>query len=203
MRFAPGKGYDVASAIATYSREWQEHYSRKGYERTDPVLVRGRNAMLPFDWKTLASSDATALAFLADAAKHGVGRNGVSIPVRNRREMRSLVSFSSDHSEAEWVQYKRENMVTLQKLSFLIDSAANVDLTLPSPSVGLSRREEQCLIWAARGKTVHEIADDLDLAISVVKTYLDTARHKLNCMNLSQAVAVVVATRVIPAKTLH
>jgi DNA-binding CsgD family transcriptional regulator len=202
VRFGPDKGSDAATAIATYSRQWQEHYLRKGYAQIDPVLLRGRNASLPFDWETSASDDPTALAFLADAAMHGVGRNGLTIPVRNRMDMRSLVSFSSVHSGSEWIRYKREKIVTLQKLSVLIASAANVDRTRPS-QVELSRREEQCLIRAARGKKVHEIADDLDLAVSLVKAYLDTARHKLHCIDLSQAVAVAVATRLIPATTLQ
>jgi len=38
-----------------------------------------------FDWETLASEDPRVLAFFAAAAKYGVGRNGLSIPVRNRR----------------------------------------------------------------------------------------------------------------------
>jgi DNA-binding CsgD family transcriptional regulator len=36
-----------------------------------------------------------------------------------------------------------------------------------------------------------------------VKTYLDTARHKLSCINLTHAVAVAIATGVIPAKVLR
>ena len=41
------------------------------------------------------------------------------------------------------------------------------------------------------------------LSFSSVKTYLDTARHKLSCINLTHAVAVAIATGVIPAKALR
>ncbi|HKN28303.1 MAG TPA: helix-turn-helix transcriptional regulator [Roseiarcus sp.] len=93
-------------------------------------------------------------------------------------------------------------MVKLQLMSVLIESASNINFKLPSPPVKLSRREEQCLIWAARGKTYQEIAEILDLTFGSVKTHLDTARHKLHCMNLTHAAAVAVATGVIPAKAL-
>src|SRR5450631_3355176 len=74
----------------------------------------------------------------------------------------------------------------------------------PSPAapVKLSRREEQCLIWAARGKTFQEVADVLKISFGSARAHLDTARHKLHCMNLTQAVAVAIATGVIPAKGL-
>ena len=65
-------------------------------------------------------------------------------------------------------------MVKLQLLSVLIDSAANIRFKLPWPSVCLSRREEQCLIWAARGKTYQEIAEILELTFGSVKTHLDS-----------------------------
>ena len=65
------------------------------------------------------------------------------------------------------------------------------------------RHEEQCLIWAARGKTAEEIADVLNLAFNSVTAHLDTARHKLHCMNLAHAIAVAVATGVIPAEALQ
>ncbi len=205
LRFAADKGFEatLTTAIATYSRGWQTHYFLKDYVHIDPVVAHGRNAVLPFDWEKLASGDPAVLAFFADAAKHGVGRNGLSIPVRNRRDARSLVSFTSDHNKTEWARYKRENMTTLQKLSFLIDSAADANSKLPLPAVALSRHEKQCLIWAARGKTAEEIADVLDLAFNSVTAHLDTARHKLHCMNLTHAIAVAVATGVIPAEALQ
>jgi DNA-binding CsgD family transcriptional regulator len=203
LRFASDGSLEasLATAIATYSRGWQTRYFLQDYVHVDPVIARGRNALLPFDWETLASEDPIVQAFFADAAKHGVGRNGLSIPVRNREGVRALVSFTSDHSKTEWDRYKRTNMVKLQRLSALIDSAADVDVKPPSP-ITLSEREEQCLIWAARGKTSREIAEVMNLGFGSVNARLDTARNKLHCMNLSHAIAVAVATGVIPAKAL-
>ena len=205
IRFVPVNSYDpsLQITIATYPREWQKIYSLRGYQHTDPVVARGRNTLLPFDWQTLAGDDPMAFAFFADAAKHGVGHNGLSIPVRNRRGERSLVSFTSDHSRSEWVRYRQINTLRLQNLSSLIDVAANVHAKLPLPSVVLSRREEECLRWAARGKTALEIAELMDLGLALVKAHLDTARHKLHCMNLAHAITVATATGVIPANCLH
>jgi DNA-binding CsgD family transcriptional regulator len=193
----------LPTAIATFSRAWQTRYFLQGYVHIDPVVSHGRNAVFPFDWDTLARDGPTVLEFLADAARHDVGRNGVSIPVRNRTGRRSLVSFTSDHPKKEWVQFKLASMVGLQKLSSLIDSAADVHAKLPLPAVTLSRPEEECLIWAARGKTAEEIGDAMNVGYRTVKAHLDTVRHKLHCMNLTQAIAVAIATGVIPGKSLR
>lgn len=204
LRFSKDKSPDssVLTAVVTYSREWQARYFLKQYILIDPIVVFGRTAVCPFDWQDLSFSEPAAVLF-ADAEKFGVGRNGLSIPIRTRPNMISLVSFSSDSPRDEWEDFKSRNMADLQLLSLLIDSAARVGGKLQPLSATLSRREEQCLIWAARGKTYQEIAEILELTFGSVKTYLDTARHKLRCMNLTHAAAFAVATGVIPPTVLQ
>ncbi len=205
IRFAQDKSADTSmfTASVTYPPEWQGRYFLKKYVNSDPIVAHGRTAIGPFDWQTLADGDPSARAFFTDAADHGVGRNGLSIPVRNRKGIFSLISFTSDSSRAEWEQYKHENSAKLQLLAVLIDSAANINFKLPLPPIKLSRREEQCLIWAARGKTYQEIGEILELTFGSVKTHLDSARHKFNCMNLTHTVAVAIATGVLPAKAVQ
>jgi DNA-binding CsgD family transcriptional regulator len=205
VRFASNRSWDVSllTAIATYSKLWQVRYFLRRYGAVDPVIKRGSAAILPFDWESLHSDDPATQNFFTDAIRHNVGRNGLSIPVRNRKNVHSLISFTSDIPKQDWVIFKTSNMTYLQQLSALIDSAAGIDSKLPPSSVQLSPREEQCLIWAARGKTHQEIADILSLSLGSVKTHLDTARHKLRCINLTHAVGVAVATGVIPAAALR
>jgi DNA-binding CsgD family transcriptional regulator len=194
---------NLLSAICTYPVAWQARYFKKQYARIDPVIARGSDAVLPFDWDELPKDDPAVQAFLDDAADHDVGCNGLSIPVRNRNGVRSLVSFTSNRSKNDWAKYKSQNMVKLQPMAVLIDSAAGSNFKLTPEPVELSKREEECLIWAARGKTYHDIAGILNLSFASVKTYLDTARPKLSCINLTHAVAVAIATEVILAKVLR
>jgi DNA-binding CsgD family transcriptional regulator len=205
LRLSPDKSADASllAAIVTYSVRWQHRYFEKQYVLIDPVMAKGSKAVLPFDWDELVSDDPVVQAFFMDALSYGVGRNGISIPVRNRRGAYAVVSFTSNHSKEEWQEFKTSNMVKLQLISVLIDSAASVNLKLVIPHVKLSKREEQCLIWAARGKTYQDISDILNISFGSVKSYLDTARHKLNCINLTHAVAVAIATGVIPQKALR
>ena len=205
LSLAANKSTDssLLTAVNTFSKEWQARYFLKQYIMIDPTIARGRTAVLPFDWETLEKDDFAVADFFKDANRHEVGRNGISIPVRNRRNANSMVSFTSDAPRPSWEAFKKQNMIRLQLVAALIDSATVVDSKLPAPQVTLSRREEQCLIWAARGKTHQEIADIVGLGPTSVRTHLDTARHKLRCINLTQAVGVAVATGVIPAVALR
>lgn len=205
MRFSPEKSSDTSllTANVTYPVAWQNRYFEKQYVLIDPVIIRGADAVAPFDWAELASDDPRTQAFFEEAFNFGVGVNGVSIPVRSRRGSFSVVSFSSHLNHEEWSEYRRQNMAKLQIMAVLIDSAASINLKPTLPPVKLSKREEQCLIWAARGKTYQDIAEILNLSFGSVKSYLDTARHKLNSINLTHAVAVALATGVIPSKALR
>jgi DNA-binding CsgD family transcriptional regulator len=202
---SPDKSTDICQlvAVATYSRLWQQRYFLKKYVTHDPVISYGRKANQPFDWANMPIDDPAAKAVLVDALNHGVGRNGLSIPLPKQRGAFALVSFSSDLLKDEWEDYKTANMAKLRLLSVLIDSASRLNFKLAASPTRLSNREEQCLLWAARGKTYQEIAVIVGLAFGTVKTNLDTARHKLHCMNLTHAAAVALATGVIPAQALE
>jgi DNA-binding CsgD family transcriptional regulator len=204
LRLSPDKSTDACSlvSVVTYSRLWQERYFLRKYLIHDPVVSYGRNTDQPFDWANLPIDDPATKAFLTDALNHNVGRNGLSVPLHGRWGVFSVVSFTSDLPKDEWEAYKVANMKNLRLLAVLIDSASHIRFNLPAFRTHLSNREEQCLLWAARGKTYQEIAMILGLALGTVKTHLDTARHKLQCMNLTHAAAVAFATGVFPAQAL-
>jgi DNA-binding CsgD family transcriptional regulator len=203
LRLASDRSEEVAilGSVNTFPKEWQARYFLKQYAKIDPVVRVGQRATTPFDWATLSRDDPAVESFFADAVRHGVGRNGVSIPVRSQKKSISLVSFSSDLSTEEWEAFVAANMANLQHLAVLIEAAESVDPgKLSKGPVRLSQREEQCLVWAARGKTHQEVGEILDLTPGSVKTHLDSVRRKLECKNLTHAVGVAVAAGIIPAE---
>ncbi len=204
LRFAANQSNDVAllSALATYSKAWQFRYFIRRYNEIDPVVQIGHMACAAFDWKDIRNTSTTASAFFKDATEHGVGVSGFTIPLRNRPNGFALVSFSSDLSDSEWEGYKLKYMIKLEVMASLIDSAAQIKMRFPSAQIVLSRREEQALTWAARGKTSSEIADIIQVSYASVRTYLESAKSKLYCVNLTHTVASAVAIGLIPAEAL-
>jgi DNA-binding CsgD family transcriptional regulator len=193
------------ASYVTYPKEWQRRYFLKQYFLTDPILRYGMNTSLDhFDWGDVDEGSPAIKDFFLDAARHKVGRNGISILVRNRRNSYAIVSFTSDVTKEDWQEFKSINLGKLYRASALIDSAAMTGSKLPEISdVNLSLREEQCLIWAARGKTYAEIGEITGLSYYSVRSHLDIARHKLHGANLTNAVAIALAQGVIPPIALR
>src|SRR5271163_3686713 len=68
---------NLLSAICTYPIAWQARYFKKQYAQIDPVIARGSEAVLPFDWNELPKDDPATQAFFDDAAEHQLGHNGL------------------------------------------------------------------------------------------------------------------------------
>jgi LuxR family transcriptional activator of conjugal transfer of Ti plasmids len=77
------------------------------------------------------------------------------------------------------------------------------EAVLAAPMCRLSRREHECLKWAARGKTFSEMGMILGISFGTVKTHLDHARYKLNCATLQQTTAVAVALGILTPDDLR
>ncbi len=127
VRFASvkGSGAKVLTVKVTFPFGWQARYFLKQYASIDPVIVHGKTAVEPFDWADLMTDDPAVQYFFEDAARHGVGQNGYSIPVRADPDADfSIVSFSSDRPKGEWVRFKAENAETMAQVAALIHAAA-------------------------------------------------------------------------------
>ena len=57
-----------------------------------------------------------------------------------------------------------------------------------TPAAHLTRREVQCLKWAAAGKTDHEVAQIIHIAMPTVRFHIRNAAEKLKVVGRSQAI---------------
>ncbi len=197
VRFVSHSDSRIINTIVTFPIAWQNHYSERSYFLIDPVVTFGCACVTPFDWDEIRTDDSNIAAFFDDATAHDIGRNGVSLPVRNRDGGFALVSFTSDHSKRKWSKYKKNNMTALQSMAALINSAASFTRKAPPFPPALSENEKRYLILFARQRSINDIAEEVCVSPSVVNLYLDNARHKLRCVSLTQAVAIAIATGAI------
>jgi DNA-binding CsgD family transcriptional regulator len=206
VRLASNKSLDssLLTSTTTYSKEWQRRYFVKQYFLIDPIVRHASTSVSNFDWSDIERENQAIDDFFSDAIHHNVGRNGFSVLVQNKKNTRAIVSFTNDLPRPDWEDFKTANTDKLHHASALIDSAASTGGKLPDQvDVNLSLREEQCLMWAARGKTYEEIAELTNLSFYSVRSHLDLARHKLRGTNLTHAVAVALALGIIPPITLR
>lgn len=180
----------------TYRAAWVARYLLRGYVKVDPVVREGLIRQMPFDWREVEVPQA-AYEFLLDAQEHGVGANGYSIPIVDKKR-RALLSLNSRMPAGEWSNHVKAYSQEWVELAFLIHRKAVFELHgKDDPVPQLGPREKECLHWSALGKTNDEIAEILGLSMHTTQRYLTSARHKLGAASTTSATALAIQLRLI------
>ena len=186
---SPGHGEGPFLCL-TYPEEWINHYIGQNYFAIDPVVQLGFGRALPLDWDKLDKSSSVVRNFFGEAADANLGKHGLSISMNSAGGASALVSITSNAGDKEWQRDRIMLMRDFQLLAHYMHGRFNRVLGISLDNdIHLSRREIECLQWAAEGKTNDDIATILGLSERTIRLYLDTARHKLNCLNKTHAVA--------------
>ncbi|ABD87764.1 autoinducer binding domain-containing protein [Rhodopseudomonas palustris] len=180
--------------LLTYDDAWVKRYVEQDYFGIDPVVVAGRDAVLPIDWMSVEHATPQARQFFAEAESYGVGRHGFTLPIRGPAAERALFTITTNATDDHWHRWRFSYLKDFHLLAhYLHDRAMRLaGLRLDHAMRPLSRREQQCLQGLVHGRTPGQIAGDLELSASAVHGYLRTARRKLNCATHEQAIAKAV-----------
>ncbi|NTE68132.1 LuxR family transcriptional regulator [Agrobacterium tumefaciens] len=187
---------DTPYVRTTYPDAWVARYLLRGYVKVDPIVREGLIRQMPFDWREVEVPQA-AHHFLLEAQEHGVGANGYSIPIVDKKR-RALLSLNSRKPASEWSNLVQTYGNEWLDLAFLIHRKAVFELHGehdPIPQLG--PREKECLYWSALGKTNDEIAEILGLSMHTTQRYLMSARHKLGAASTTSATALAIQLRLI------
>jgi DNA-binding CsgD family transcriptional regulator len=177
----------------TYSAEWVDHYKRSGYELIDPVLAKGFSSILPVDWSEIGTGDRKYRKLFGEASEFGVGRQGLTIPVRGRHGERALFTITTQDTDAEWRAKLKWMMRDFQSIAHHFHQMVLRVEGIKQEDVALAPREIDCLRWAACGKTTNDIAAILLISPRTVEHYLNQAKMKLDATNITQAVTKAMA----------
>lgn len=188
---------DLPYLKSTYPSEWIGHYLHKTYYLIDPVVSEGFTARKPFLWSDLEVTSPEQKEFFADAEKHGIGNCGYTIPIIDRSGRRAAFTVTGQDDPQAWAERIRWLEFTLQELGQLFHRRALVELYKGENIPSLSPRELECLSWTTQGKDANTIAAILEISEYTVRDYLKSARQKLGCATIAQAVYQATRLRLI------
>lgn len=104
----------MISGFATYPASWMSTYiSRKLYEE-DPLIIHGPAFAEPVDW-TEFRLDPRYRTFFDLFERHGLGKNGLTVPLTNPDEETGLLSVTKDCSPNEWENLTEQTLPQLRK----------------------------------------------------------------------------------------
>jgi DNA-binding CsgD family transcriptional regulator len=173
----------------TYSEEWLARYDSEKYLKIDPVIKWGFRRVAPFDWNDSVDGDPALRHFFGESQEYGVGKQGLSVPIRGCFGEMALFSISGDLTGEHWSKFKREFMRDFQLIGFRFHEHVLHREHIFGHGIELSERQTEVLRWAAEGKSDWETALIAGLKPRTVRFHIACAMASLGAVNKTQAVA--------------
>ncbi|MFF0949552.1 autoinducer binding domain-containing protein [Rhizobium leguminosarum] len=204
--FIPGRVADDRLIAATYSDKWKKLYLSKNYLRTDPIEIAARKASQPMDWSHLRSASEEAASFFAEAERHGVGNNGVSIPLVDTQAGRALFSITSNLEGDDWAAFKARALPSLIQIGKAIQlRTAEIEVkpaTGTLRSSALTAKETDYLALYVGGYEIKQIGDMRSVSGTAVRAALNSATEKLDARGPRHAGYLAIALGIIPTSMI-
>lgn len=137
------QGQGEPCLAVTYSSEWVAHYKIQKFVDIDPVIREGFSGMLPIVWSAYDARSTRLKRFFGEAAEFGVGKRGLTIPIRGRSGDRALFTITSDQNLVDWSGSQKRFERDFQMLAFHLHQrilkARGVERPVPklAPRVGM------------------------------------------------------------------
>ncbi len=187
----PGGGLvPVALKTRNFSRDWDRQWSK--HKIHDPYYQRSYQGILPLDWADvqndpqLPQHERDCVNYISDK----VAGFGLTVPVHLPGGGFAFISAIAETAEGWEDKVRRSRDQILLIAHYFQNSLVVRRSAAPAQTRGdLSRREIECLAWAAQGKTACDIATILGISSETVRVYLKRVNRKLNTLNRSHAIA--------------
>lgn len=182
------------SIYTTYPESWLVRYQQAEHIAHDPVVRQATQTTLPIFWDKSAKGRSVVFD---EAREHGLA-NGITIPIHGANGEWSLFSVASDTDSLKDRGHASAFVGQIQLAAFYVNEAARrFGEAAPITIRPLTKREKECLLWAARGKTSWEIGGILSISEPTAIFHLTNAKNKLQATNRRQAVAKAISLRLI------
>lgn len=168
--------------------EWLNRYAGHNYVGIDPIVGHVKRGLNPFEWREAVKHIDRAdpgNKVMNEAADFGL-RSGMVIPLVTVDGTLAIVSLGGRNVEIPPQATGMISLVSTYAIARSIQIIAKAELTAGSE---LTKREAECIRWAAEGKSEWEISRILGISEHTSEKHLLNAKAKLGAANRVQAVA--------------
>jgi len=180
--------------VSSYPDEWRARYDEQDYLRIDPTVSHCRQHVTSIVWsaENIASNSSEVIKLFDEAHDHGLC-SGVSVPQHSSGGEWGMLSLASQRPVSK-TDYNLKLAAQQGQLilPYLHEIARNVILTSHGEnqlSVMLTKREDECLRWAADGKSAWEVGQIIGITERTVNRHIEKAMEKLGVHNRQHAIA--------------
>ncbi len=177
--------------INGYPNAWLERYWEQNYSLSDPVVAYCSQHTVPIQWHELITDKTSISAqVMNEAADFGL-KTGISMPIHSPQGEMGILSFTLNNHGVSHRGTAQQALPYVQLLAGHLHEAVRRVLALVDPDSreALTTREQECLRWAADGKTSWEISQLLGISERTVNFHLNNSMIKMDVCNRQHAIA--------------
>lgn len=190
---------DQMTWCSTYGEDYMSVYLRDYSPLKDRAFEICFRRLLPLDWAEVRHRDQTVQHIHEVAEDFGIGRHGISIPIREPGVGDAMFSINFECEDRHWAEVRQKLVGSVHLFAYYYHQRMKsvVSARTVAAEFDLSPREREVLLWAAEGKTARETAQLLSLSESAVNLYSARAMTKLRARTKAQAVAIAVRNDIL------
>jgi DNA-binding CsgD family transcriptional regulator len=197
VRLHMGGGEAHEFVLSGYPSSWRSLYEQHGYAAIDPTVAHCLSSTLPIVWSDALFVDHGAAALMEHAHQYGL-RSGLTVPMHSSTLQTGLLSMAS---EAASLDNDVERIAHSQLFATYLHEAARKlvqkNARVHQTCCHLTPREEECLSWAAAGKSSWEISQIVASSERTVNFHIGNVIQKLQVASRSHAIANALARGLI------
>ena len=186
LRFPiPGETFEACSYMSTAPTQWLTRYNTQDYVHSDPLIRHAAKTSKAFFWSDMAANvheDPIIEKFAYERSQFGLN-DGLVVPIPGPSPRAGIVSYAC-----------RNNLPRDMKPALVLSAHYFYNtITLLHQKknrhkILLTKRELECLQWAAQGKTDWEIGSILGVDSKTVNYRIEKAKKKIGVPTRVQAV---------------
>jgi LuxR family quorum-sensing system transcriptional regulator CciR len=173
--------------LSDYPEEWVDFLKSGSFWADDPVLAACQRSVAPFAWDDLSTIiDVTPkqAGYMQVAAAQGLAR-GWTVPIHIPGEATGLCSFVLSTRR----DIPKDSLPAAQYLAcFAFEAARRLAARGTPPLPRLTKRQLECVVLAAKGKSDWVAGQILGLAPDTVHKYLEQAKARFGVSSRTELV---------------
>ncbi|MBS4098876.1 MAG: LuxR family transcriptional regulator [Sulfuricella sp.] len=187
--------------FGTMPERWYQQYANQKYEAIDPAFLHCAKSSVPIVWTHKLFTAPKIIDMHHESVELGVsGGATFSIP-RNGRAGVGVFSLARAQDTDKAAPFARKTLGDGMFLVAQVDTAmqriASSTSSKSLPTIKLTPREYDCLLYAAHGNSYADIAAIICRSHDNVVFHLGNAKEKLGAANITEAVAIAMSRGLI------
>lgn len=195
----PGETMEPYMLLSGWDEGWLERYTSENYVFDDPIVQRMQQSVTPFAWSDVRfkrGEGSRAEKIMNEAGDFGLN-DGFMIPVYSHNGFEAGLSYGAKNLELTYEDKTAIHLIGIYAHNKVREFKHRKTTCILPDVKSLSKREIECVRWAADGKTSWEISRILGISESTVNQYFKSASKKLGAATRAQLIAMALRLNLI------